>query len=57
MKWMSFRQGAKTTLSEYISKFNSLHTDLLLTVYLLMLRHNYFNSKLVWIPNVSLWKL
>ena len=31
MKWISFRQGAKMTLSENISKFNSLHTDLLLT--------------------------
>ena len=30
MKWMSFRQGATMTLSGYISKFNSLHTDLLL---------------------------
>ena len=31
MKWIAFRQGGKMTLSEYISKFNSLHTDLLLT--------------------------
>ena len=30
-EWMAFRQGAKMSLSEYISKFNSLHTDLLLT--------------------------
>ena len=31
MKWMAFKQGGKLTLSEYISKFNRFHTDLLLT--------------------------
>ena len=31
MKWMAFRKGAKMTISEYISKFNSLHTYAILT--------------------------
>ena len=31
MKWMAFKQGNKMTLSEYISKFNSLHINILLT--------------------------
>ena len=31
IKWMAFRQGSKMTLSEYILKFKTLYTDLLLT--------------------------
>ena len=46
MKWMAFKQGRKLTLSEYISKINGLHIDLLLTVFPLTQNPRCFNSKL-----------
>ena len=57
MKWMAFRQGGKMTLSEYISKFNSLHTGLLLTGVPFDGELNCCNSRRDLIPNVSCWQL